>query len=445
VRCRMSPHEEFLALCAASTSGELSDEERRKLDEHLSGCASCRQALKQYQETVQMVIPRMATELMPSEPAPDPSWSPDQAEKALFNRLAQKDSKPGSQRTDADPINGSEPSHYRAYLRSRFDWRQMWMSYVAAILLFLAFAISAYRVGVRKGFEVAKNTPAAPKPGGGALEEQLADLGHERETLRAALAASDQTIDELKQQVERLRSAQGGREAPPVSAPSEKERSLAEEAASAKAGLADLQGKLEAEQKARSEESARVATLETKLNTLTEQLHDRDETAAAQNQRLESRQGTIEQQQAKLGEQQDLLDHDRDIRELMGARDLYVADVLDVSQTGATQKSYGRVFYTKGKSLVFYAFDLDRQPGLKKASSFQAWGQRGPDRNQALNLGILYEDNVAKKRWVLKFDDAKNLDQIEAVFVTVEPNGGSAKPTGKAFLSAYLRVAPNHP
>jgi hypothetical protein len=33
----MSPHEEFLELCAVSTSGELTEEERRKLDEHLSG------------------------------------------------------------------------------------------------------------------------------------------------------------------------------------------------------------------------------------------------------------------------------------------------------------------------------------------------------------------------------------------------------------------------
>ena len=36
----------------------------------------------------------------------------------------------------------------------------------------------------------------------------------------------------------------------------------------------------------------------------------------------------------------------------MGARDLYVAEVYDVKRDGSTQKSYGRVFYTKGKSLI---------------------------------------------------------------------------------------------
>jgi hypothetical protein len=103
------------------------------------------------------------------------------------------------------------------------------------------------------------------------------------------------------------------------------------------------------------------------------------------------------------------------------------------------------VFYTKGKSLIFYAFDLDARPGVQNASSFQAWGRRGPDRQQALNLGIFYEDNVNKKRWVLKADDPKTLQDIDAVFVTVEPNGGSHHPSGKQLLFAYLRVNPNHP
>ena len=78
-------------------------------------------------------------------------------------------------------------------------------------------------------------------------------------------------------------------------------------------------------------------------------------------------------------------------------------------------------------------------------NSFQAWGRRGPDKEQALNLGIFYEDSVSKKRWVLKAEDPKMLEDIDAVFVTVEPNGGSHHPSGKPLLFAYLRVSPNHP
>jgi hypothetical protein len=129
----------------------------------------------------------------------------------------------------------------------------------------------------------------------------------------------------------------------------------------------------------------------------------------------------------------------------MGARDLYVAEVYDIARDGSTQKATGRVFYTKGKSLIFYAYNLDQEPGIRNASTFQAWGRRGSDREQALNLGIFYEDNAAKKRWILKFNDPKALDQIDAVFVTVEPKGGSRKPSGKPLLYAYLQLAPNHP
>jgi hypothetical protein len=153
----------------------------------------------------------------------------------------------------------------------------------------------------------------------------------------------------------------------------------------------------------------------------------------------------MQQRDKTIARQQELLAHDRDIRDLMSARDLYITEIYDVAKTGETNKPYGRVFYTKGKSLLFYAYDLDQQPGLKNASTFQAWGLRGKNQDQALSLGILYEDSVANKRWVVKSEDTKTLEQIEAVFVTVEPNGGSHRPSGKPLLFAYLRIHPNHP
>ena len=54
-------------------------------------------------------------------------------------------------------------------------------------------------------------------------------------------------------------------------------------------------------------------------------------------------------------------------------QDLYVAEVYDVERTGETKNAYGRVFYTKEKPLIFYAYDLDQQPGVKNASTFRAW------------------------------------------------------------------------
>jgi hypothetical protein len=108
----------------------------------------------------------------------------------------------------------------------------------------------------------------------------------------------------------------------------------------------------------------------------------------------------------------ELLDRDRDIRNLIGARSFYIAEFYDVGQSGDTQKPFGRVFYTKGKSLIFYGYDLDQQPGIKKTGVFQAWGGRGADRQHAVSLGLLHMDDAIRKRWVLKSNDAKTISQI---------------------------------
>ena len=86
------------------------------------------------------------------------------------------------------------------------------------------------------------------------------------------------------------------------------------------------------------------------------------------------RERALDEQQVVIAKQQVLLDHDRDIRELMGARDLYIAEVHDVAGTGETDKTYGRVFYTKGKSLIFYAYDLDQETNLKNCQHFPGVG-----------------------------------------------------------------------
>jgi len=210
----------------------------------------------------------------------------------------------------------------------------------------------------------------------------------------------------------------------------EAEKRRDEELLAAQAKLAELQKTVEQASAQRDDNARQAAALEAKVRELTQLVNEREQ--------------ALNQTESEVAKGQELLAHDRDIRDLMGARDLYMADVHDVSGKG-TAKTYGRVFYTKGKRLIFYAFDLDAQPGVQNASSFQAWGRKGPDKQEARSLGIFYEDNVSKKRWVLKADDPKSLEDIDAVFVTVEPNGGSQHPSGKQLLFAYLRISPNHP
>jgi len=436
----MGTHDEFLELCALATSGELTGEERKKLEEHLPVCASCRQAKKDYETAACGAVRALGSDFSTEEMDADPTWSVEKAEAAFFERLNEESpSSPAEQSNRL--LNSKPPAGQRlSYRPSRIRWREIGMPFAACVLLALALGIAGYRIGVRRGAEVTQLTPSIPASSAGSLQAQMSDAGQERSQLILKLAEEDKIIGDLKRQLgeqaallSKLKTrggevngtqalASSGREAR-TETPGEYE--------AAQVRFEELQKGIEVETEQRQQAARRAASLEGKVEELTQVLRDRER--------------TVDQQQTEISKQQELLEHDRDIRELMGARDLYIAEVYDVARTGQTNKTYGRVFYTRGKSLIFYAYDLDQQAGLKNASSFQAWGRRGPDKTQALNLGIFYEDSVGKKRWMLKFDDPKTLDQIDAVFVTVEPNGGSHRPSGKQLLFAYLRVNPNHP
>ena len=429
-----SPHDEFLALCALSTSGELTEEERTRLREHLAACPSCGEALDQYEVVVRKTVPGLAPD--PEDIESDPSWSQEQAEAALFQRLMLEEELATDRgRTDRESVSkdfGKVPLS-----DSQATWRNVWTLCAAGVLLCIALGVSAYRVGMRHGTESASFSPARDQSNQTALQQQLSDSGHERELLRSEVAQRDKMIADLRRQMEQ-QSAEMSRI---KLAQSQLENDLQ----NAQTGSQDLlQQRSELNQKLEAGES-NAQRLQDKLDSLERQSSQDKQQAAALEVKVADLTGLLRDRETVIDQQQELLAHDRDIRDLMGARDLYVAEVYDVEGTGKTKKSYGRVFYTKGKSLIFYAYDLDQQAGVKSASTFQAWGRRGPDWQHALSLGVFYVDNASKKRWVLRFDDPKALSQIDAVFVTVEPNGGSHKPSHKPLLFAYLHMHPNHP
>jgi hypothetical protein len=442
------------------TGEELTADQRKRLKEHLSGCATCREAMRQY-EAVARAIPAMAFD-GESPSSGDPSWSQEQAEAELMRRLAREEESvpvhvvddssssadvngdvqrdfqgndPRTRKTSAMSA-ASDAERYRLS-PSHSAWRNVWTLCAAGVLLFAVLGICVYEVGIHRGLKTAVVAPPTVQLNPSVLEQEVSDVGHEREQLRAQMNERDQLIADLRRRLDqqssevgRMKAAQNQMEADLKSSEEGKDAfikertDLSRKLAMEEVRSQELQGQLGSLTQQSSQDKQRVGALQAKVDDLTRLLDDR---AAA------------------LDQQQDLLAHDRDIRELMGARDLYVAEVYDVNRSGETNKPYGRVFYTKGKSLIFYAYDLDQQLGVKTASSFQAWGRRGPDRDQALNLGVFYVDNAAKKRWVLRFDDPKALAQIDAVFVTVEPDGGSHKPSNKSLLFAYLHIDPNHP
>ncbi|HKV80553.1 MAG TPA: zf-HC2 domain-containing protein [Candidatus Sulfotelmatobacter sp.] len=435
------PHDEFLELCDASTTGELSDDEQKRLKQHLAVCAPCREALRQYESIVSDVIPAIAASETPQNvPSTTGDWSQEKAEKALFDRLAREE-KDRVHRSDGHNGSSFFPRRMLPF-PSESTWRNVWMLYAAGILLFVAVGFFAYRIGVRRAVDVVNAPHPQPRqqesgPTQAALEEQLSDAGHDREVARVEVAQRDKVIADLRRQLAResaeiyeLKGAQTqlennlrARDATKQDL-SEQKAELARKLESAESNSHSLEEKLNSLGQQSTQEAARAKASESKVNELTQELQE---------------------QRTAVEQRDELLAHDRDIRDVIGARDLYIAEIYDVAGTGETKKPYGRVFYTRAKSLIFYAYDLDQQTEVKRASTFQAWGRRGPDLQRAINLGVFYEDNTTRKRWILKCDDPKTLAQIDAIFVTVEPQGGSHKPSSKTLLFASLKIDPNHP
>lgn len=436
----MTRHEKFLELCAAATAGELTADEQAKLHAHLSSCPECRKAIAEYEVASRRMAASAALELDGKEPERDGNWSLENAENAFFQRLETEDRlREASSETQVDTANIGQRFTYRP---SQFRWREVWMSLAAVVILALALAGTAYRSGVKRGTDIARTTNEPRKESNPSLKEQVNDADRERAALLTKVGEQDRLIADLRKQLseqEKIVSALRATDRqvgnangvqPTNPAPSGAGPQREQQWAAARAKLADLQRAIDDLTNQRDAVNSRAATLEARVGELTQILRNRDR--------------EVDQKEEQVAKLQELLQYDRDVRELMGSRDLYMADVHDVSKSG-TAKTYGRVFYTTGKRLIFYAFDLDAQPSLQNASSFQAWGRRGPDKLQARSLGIFYEDNASKKRWVLKANDPKALEDIDAVFVTVEPNGGSQHPSGKPLLFAYLGATPNHP
>jgi hypothetical protein len=182
-----------------------------------------------------------------------------------------------------------------------------------------------------------------------------------------------------------------------------------------------------------------------KLRPVAFRAQDADATLVAQQYQIADLTRRNKDLEELTEKQQKLLTVDEDVRNLMAARSLHITDVFDVDGKGTRKSAFGRVFYTEGKSLVFYAFDLDAPKVMNAKHSFQAWGQLSEATTSAVNLGIFYVDDPAQKRWMLRFDNPEVLKRLSAVFVTAEPHGGTARPTGQKLMYAYLGHEPNHP
>jgi hypothetical protein len=403
-------HDEFVALCALFPSGELTEEEWALLQVHLAYCDSCRVVFEEYRHLADNVMPVVAAiACSDSEFKPGTSsFSLDAAEQRLMSQLS------------------SRPTDHESRHRRKTRW-QIPAGILAACALGVAGLIGL--LFVRSKEELKTQLPAqivvrgTPQPASGtdagadlrlALERAQEQVATLHQQLSASVERDRQSSSSVATMEQQLRAEQGER-----IKISDLRDSLSQQLATEQTETQSLRAKLATGGMA-DEPTTQTAALEAKVRELSAALDEKDR---------------------KLALDKDFLDRDREIRDLIAARDLYIADALDVAQSGKTEKPFGRVFYTKGKSFVFYGYNLDKEAGLKQSVAFQAWGS-GYDK-QNVSLGLFYQDGP--QLWVLRFNDTKTLTRLNKVFVTAEPKGGSAEPTGKQIVMTYLQVQSNHP
>ncbi len=438
-------HQPYAEWCALFTSGTLTAEEQGELQAHLLHCESCTELLRSYRAIAKSVMPLVAPEH--AEPAQGQKpWSVENAKKQLFNRIEAAKAAERPQLVAAAAITPAKRlAAFENLTARRFTHRSlMAFGTAAAVALLVALTVFAYRMGELRGNQLAgKHLPAVsveprqPQPMQASTNEQLLE-----QQVREQTREVHRLEQELKSQMETnsdsrklLHDAREQRST--IAALSSDKFSLSQERDAltrklqeTQNALGNAQERLAALQEEQTRQLVRTASLQHRVDELSTELQESRQAAPPAQAEVSSDAG---------------LTSDNDIRELMGARELYIADVFDVDRYGKSQKAFGRVFYTGEKSLIFYAFDLDRQPGVRQASTFQAWGRRGPGDKHPLSMGAFSLDNVATRRWILRFDNPKVLAQLDAVFVTVEPKNGGHKPSGKQLLFASLRIPANHP
>jgi hypothetical protein len=405
----LNTHEQYEELCALAASGQASQDELENLRFHLADCPDCRSAAYDFTQVSAQGLSQLAAKRLRC-----------QIPFGMTQRFVARARSEGIQLTRESLPLARAANH---------PWLLASIGAVAAVVLITGFLtiglrrsppVAVHRLPVPANQMTVPSSGTASQDGGAGdarLQQQLAAARSEMKFMLA-------TIEEQRAEIESGRMASDDlnsrlAEAEKGSALAVLDRSQRE------ARIAELEGEI---QKARSERNASdvaLALQEAGLRELGKQVSD---------------------EAAALGEQQELAAKGSDVRDLVVARNLHIIDVHDRDGNGKTQNAFGRIFYTEGKSLIFYAYDLADSRKLDAKVSFYVWGERLGAEKPIRNLGVFHNDDVSEGRWVLTFDDSEVLAQINSVFVTVESSKKAIRePGGHRVLFAFLGDKPNHP
>ena len=428
-------HENFEELAALAAVGELSALELERLRHHLAECSRCRDA---YEAFADIASNDLAVAVAAGEPIEDlGTANADQTEaREHLERLRKRLKADGSKLA-----NGGESSKHALTSSVANKHRVRATAYGIAAVLLLSVAIAGGIVFWRSGKII-----SAERAHGRELQSVVDSLKQEKSEDRASsnsavlrsLQESQKARDFLQKSLRTL-EAKNGELLDRERASEEKLTGAIATAEQLRQQLATNDGDRQRLAKLQQESDAKLHEALVELYQARQGVQTASKDLAHDDVSLEA----FEQPASGTG---GALTSPTEVeaRSLFGARDLHIVDVYDVKGDGKTKRTYGRVYYVEKRLLVFYAFDLQNRQNHKRAV-FQAWGYREANLGKAVNLGLFAIDDSAVSRWVLKVNRADVLSHIDAVFVTVEPPGGSTAPRGKKVLYANLVGPPNHP
>jgi hypothetical protein len=405
----MSDHSHYEELAALDAGGFLSDVEHIELHEHTRTCLDCLRAKEGFSELVRSGLPLTVSPVR--EFADKMKAPPDNGMRSRFLHRARLEGIKFS-----PSVEGSTRSSGRR------------VGFFVAAAAALATAVIAVTFYGTYRYPASQELVQA--------QQQVDRLKQENSALNASLSQLNQSLTAGQGEIQNLR-AQLGNAATTVEnlrRNTEQAHGEAERSSSRNAQLLDEARNQEQLLAQARDEAARIS-----------QLRRNDDASLVQQEiRIAELSRKLRIASATLDMERQLAAAGQDVRDLMVARQLHVVDVHDTDSSGKPSKSFGRVFLTEGKSLTFYAFDLNEDQVLNAKRSFQVWAVPEADKNSARSLGFLRADSKAQGRWVLKVENTELVKQISSAFVTVEPGVGGKHPSGQKMLYAYLGTA-NHP
>jgi hypothetical protein len=425
-------HERFKELGAAASIGQATHEELLVLERHAAHCDGCREAYFDYLNVASQEF--AAAKQAPTLSAKDfeESINSELFTRRFFDRAKQEGIVFSREVDRSIKFPGPVPRPH-ARNPSRHNWQ-----IATAAALFVAVVGSGgyfYRNGSLRDRgnaseqlrdSVAKTQPAT-KPVDARIQElmaanadfnfQISHLHAELRKVNDQLVATETDLRAMSQDRQRLAS---GRDA--------------------------LQAKLDEAQRELDKSESMAASAQQEASAQGSNARDTEAKFVADEIKLHDLEEELKEKSALLDQERQLLSASHDVTDLMGARNLHIVDVVDTDPRGKSRPAFGRVFFTEGKSLIFYAYDLNEQKMQKANYQYQVWAKKEGPNQRPLRLGIFYSDDKVQRRWMFRCDDPKILREIDSVFVTFERSDSDpSHPEGSSLMYAYLRGQANHP